>query len=157
MEIEGIEQFVRLMHQARMLDRQRPEGWAYATSDELLLRHGRLYRPVPRPSDVRRGAPNDCFRNATDIATERRYTYVEGYANGARCIIPVHHAWVTVDGETAVDPTWDDGAVYFGVAFDIDWLWDFLGRTGYFGVLDSFRVDLLAELLRDGLPQGALV
>jgi hypothetical protein len=59
-----------------------------------------------------------CFRNAGILADEGRGTYCEGFALGEHGFL-VHHAWITLDGKTAIDVTLPDAPkyVYFGIPF----------------------------------------
>jgi hypothetical protein len=68
-------------------------------------------------------AARQCFRNARLVAlTYEGATYVEGIAFSLHGSdrIGFYHAWITLDGEHAVDPTWrKPGCGYFGIAFPI--------------------------------------
>jgi hypothetical protein len=79
--------------------------------------HGRPYIGINRPKGYRKRKDKQCFWNAADLALSDRGTYVEGYASTPRGVI--HHAWVTLDGVHAIDPTWRDPAecYYVGIAF----------------------------------------
>jgi hypothetical protein len=60
--------------------------------------------------------------NASQIAIDTRgaATYVEGIAFPSKGCFPnlaLHHAWITLDGKHAVDPTWPTpGTAYVGIA-----------------------------------------
>ena len=61
--------------------------------------------------------------NAADLAMQNRGTYVEGYASlvegGGG--FPMLHAWVTLDGVHAIDPTWRiAGRHCVGIAFPVE-------------------------------------
>jgi len=60
-------------------------------------------------------------------------------------IIPVHHAWVTLDGK-AYEVTWDDELKserlsYFGVPFKMNYVNRVIATTETYGVLDQWRVN----------------
>lgn len=80
-----------------------------------------------------------CFANAAHLAIEKGYTYVEGYATTHKINFPLEHAWcVTKDGKL-VDPTWEDGAEYFGVPFKMDYLLEVMHETGQYGVFSNWK------------------
>jgi hypothetical protein len=110
-----------------------------------VLRHGKAFRWAPRPKGFRHQRKmRNCFGNATEAAQANRGTYVEGFALSAKSELEVHHAWLTLDGETAIDQTWNDPeAVYFGVPFDLYTLSRVMLARGYYGVLDRSNLALL--------------
>jgi len=101
------------------------------TEDE----HESLFRTI---SSGHRFMQKQCFHNAQLLALENPdLQYVEGYAQG-NAIIPVHHAWLSLNGKL-IDLTWrtdkpnhkgrlsnrilgaiPDGWCYRGVSFDTD-------------------------------------
>jgi hypothetical protein len=88
-----------------------------------------------------------CFRNAGILASEGRGIYVEGHASGDTGLF--EHAWITLDGMTAIDPTLPDGEryQYFGVALTPTTLSRLIVRCGYWGFLDAYaRLASLAEI-----------
>jgi hypothetical protein len=85
-----------------------------------LIANGRLFTGIRRPNGFRQMMRKNCFRNAQILAVEGRATYVEGICV-ARSVpwIGFAHAWLTLDGEHAVDITLDaQSHVYFGIAFE---------------------------------------
>jgi len=108
-----------------------PPGFYYNRMSDFVLREGRACEsrePTDRAlrvyQEAMREAPRmkECFYNAwkTCLGRKRKkhFFYVEGYALG---IIPVHHAWIEVDG-CVIDPTWRlcgnlKDHTYFGVQF----------------------------------------
>ena len=141
--------------QRGMREKMNPD-WRFHSIEELILHYGRSYTPAPLPDDIARGEMKMCYGNAANAAlASGSLTYVEGYADAG--FFPTGHAWVTQDGRTAWDPTWDAGKGYFGVALSKSWVSSWVSRTGYWGI---FFVDIPDEhylgLLRDGLPPGAL-
>ena len=85
-----------------------------------LDRRGKEYVAIPRPKGYRRQQSKGCcFLNAATIATrDINATYVEGIAWSPRSRCGVHHAWITLDDEHAIDQTWqyDPGTIYVGIA-----------------------------------------
>jgi hypothetical protein len=85
-----------------------------------------------------RGEARMCFKNCLDLALAHpdQLTYVEGYAY-ASYPLPINHAWlITTDGQV-VDPTWERGSNYFGIAFKNSELIKYLQITNTYGVIDS--------------------
>jgi len=65
------------------------------------------------------GRKRQCFRNAGCLAERGNGAYCEGFALGPDLSMLFHHAWITLDGTSAIDVTLPDGPAYkyFGVAF----------------------------------------
>ena len=89
-----------------------------------VIDHGRPYLGIARPKGYRKRSYRKCFYNAGRLALDNRGTYVEGYAAtiGPPFGIFIHHAWVTLDSEHAIDVTWDNaaGCGYVGIAFPVE-------------------------------------
>jgi hypothetical protein len=123
--------------------------WIDARRERFVLDHGRSYSGAERPRGYRhQRARKQCFMNAASLALDGRGTYVEGFA--IRTGTPVLHAWITLDGATAIDPTWPDATAchYFGIAFDEAPAIAKMCRRGTYGMLDPFDDDFLRELMR---------
>lgn len=115
-----------------------PDGWAYAGSEDLLLREGQVFDRKVLPRGLRHGLAKQCFFNAAEIVKKQpdRYAYCEGFANPGS-IIPVHHAWVMDlrDG-IAIEVTWDDdlfsgtGPRYIGVPVSTQFALEAVERSG---------------------------
>ncbi len=74
---------------------------------------------MKRPKGYRKRRDQECFYNAQMLAIEDRGRYVEGYAQSRHLNMLVHHAWITLDGVHAIDPTWQEpGAKYIGIEVD---------------------------------------
>jgi hypothetical protein len=117
----------------------------------FVLRHGKPFTPGPRVG--RRRKPKQCYANATNFVLDRRKgnngsQYVEGFVLNTKLpIMPIHHAWVTLDGTTAMDPTLDaENYEYFGIVFSNETLREELVRNRFYGVLDP-GVGLNARLM----------
>jgi hypothetical protein len=102
----------------------------------LLL--GREWPSGPVPSlKIRRGVKKQCYQNAMKLAQSSPDTlaYCEGYAL-PKGLFPVHHAWCVTQEGVVVDPTWDTpGSHYFGIALDTEFCWEWMVKTGYWGLL----------------------
>ncbi len=104
--------------------------------ERFVLRNGKQYKPRRRIG--RRRKANECYGNATNFVLGKEGVYVEGFAiHAKRPIIAFHHAWVTINGDDAMDPTLDARDYeYFGVAFDKETLCDEIINNGVYGLLD---------------------
>ena len=74
---------------------------------ELVMKHGKRYKPAVLPDDIPRGRLGWCFDDSMKacILTNEKYRYVEGLAKATPADKWMLHAWMT-DGENAFDPTW---------------------------------------------------
>lgn len=92
------------------------QGYAYASSQDFVLKHGRWYEPTPRPPKYRQGAPRCCYGNALMAGIVHDLPYVEGYAVSPQGLV-LQHAWNDLGGR-ALDVTWPTpGLAYLGVWF----------------------------------------
>lgn len=86
-----------------------PAGFHYRGIEDLLLREGRVFRPVELPRRYQRhaGPMKACFENTQRLV--RRFPhelhYAEGYAVSS--LFPVLHAWAVDRDGQMVDPTWE--------------------------------------------------
>jgi hypothetical protein len=113
---------------------------AYNSEADFILKNGRSFEYAALPSGVRMGQPRECFRNAATLALRKPgiYTYVEGYAvNRWMTMHTVAHAWCVRSNNVVVDPTWDEGAEYFGVPFQHDYLRRVLKARRDYGLIDN--------------------
>jgi hypothetical protein len=115
-------------------------GWATlghaAIMERFVLRNGRAY--TPRLRIGRAGRPKQCYANAAKCALRGRGTYVEGFVMRPEIGWPIQHAWVSINGDDAMDPTLDAfNAEYFGVAFGHKVLCRELQRNGVYGMIDT--------------------
>ena len=120
--------------------------------ERFVLRNGKEFKPGKRKGHKRRA--KECFSNA--VRSMERYggTYVEGFAIAKDMpIIAFNHAWVTYDGETAMDPTLDAAEYeYLGIPFGHDVLWRELRKNKVYGLLDT-GVRLNHELMFEIDPE----
>jgi hypothetical protein len=102
-----------------MLHEYQERGWS-AFDISAVLNHGRPYIAAKRSKEYRARKPKRCFSNAAKLAFRGLGTYVEGFA-AFRGNVPLHHAWITLDGLHAIDVTWvwhdPDDCHYFGIEF----------------------------------------
>jgi hypothetical protein len=137
---------------AREVSQMAKLGWAEpAREREAVLTHGRAFTGIARPKGYRRWAEKQCFRNAGLLAERDEGTYVEGFAIGSFRDLPIHHAWLTLDGTNAVDVTWPTPANechYFGIALPRDVMMRAAKAAGWcWGPF--LTADLLEQVLRD--------
>jgi hypothetical protein len=121
---------------------------------QLLHEFGRQW-PHKRTKMTGKMEAGQCYRNAfhLTLSDPGKLTYCEGFAMSPG-LIPLEHAWVVDHNGSVIDPTWDKGCDYFGVAFDPYWLFDFTSETGHYGVMGMLytlrKQDIFAKL-RSGL------
>jgi hypothetical protein len=143
----------------------RADGFLYRGPDHFLVEHAKLYAPKPLPSDGmallkaatkrKRLKVRHCFQNAAEAVlfdSTGRLTYCEGYALR---MIPVHHAWVILDGDIVVDLTWNraEGSTSSRLADKVIAEWD-RDTFAYFGVPFStarLRRSILRSRMYDSL------
>jgi hypothetical protein len=83
---------------------------------EAVGANGKDYKPAVRPKGFRHQRKmKACFQNAAMTAIDGRARYVEGIAQSLAGDW-MHHAWVTIDGEHAIDQTWAEPGHAGGVA-----------------------------------------
>jgi hypothetical protein len=113
-----------------------------------VVEHGSPYIGIDRPKGYGQRAMKQCFVNATKLALTGRGTYVEGFAMSSSGL-PVHHAWVTLDGVHAIDATWANAAAhsYYGIQFPRTVLAKWALRRGYFGLLVPWDPEIVREAL----------
>jgi hypothetical protein len=120
-----------------------------SAAERIVLELGRVYRPTLRPKYFRLRAPKQCFFNAGEYAGRGPQfgNYVEGYAASATQP-PFHHAWLSLDGETAIDVTLRDpmSYQYFGIEIPTTLLEIWMVWRRHFGILDPFDESLIKEL-----------
>lgn len=96
-------------------------SWDFGTwRPRFVLQHGKPFTPTDRPKGMRQRKAQHCYRNAGTHVINRpdASAYVEGYAMGADGLC-FEHAWITLDGVHAIDPTLPDAQsyAYFGIQF----------------------------------------
>lgn len=136
-----LEQYQRLGRMA-----EQANGWAFPflNMQDLLLKHGRLFRLSERRMKT---VPRACFYQTYRLTQRRdsRWVYCEGYAvnnNG----LAVHHAWAIHPAAPAdaVELAWDDAApddtAYIGLPFRCEFVRQTFhaGKRQYYSVLDAW-------------------
>jgi len=143
-------------------------GWKYKTLERLLIEHGVHFtaNTGKLPEDLRKGKLGYCFSNCCNAAwnsTNNKYVYCEGFATSYG--LPINHAWVTHDGQSAIELTWRgledrNGPVeYFGVPFSFTFTAEVALKAGYYGMFQPRKdphFEMLLEWLRLGFPEGAI-
>jgi hypothetical protein len=140
------------MSNLRTILEQRVMQWErlghHSLLERFILRNGKDYIPAKRIG--RKQKSKECFGNAARHAMTDNATYVEGFTVIPEFEWPVHHAWVSIHGDDAVDPTLDaKGREYIGVAFDRKMLASQLIKNGVYGLLDpglGLNADLMFEI-----------
>src|SRR4051812_26506893 len=91
------------------------------TVERIVLEHGAPFRGVDRPRGIRLGPIKNCYRNSYLAASRNGMLYVEGFAM-VEDRPPFHHAWISPEGITAIDPTLrrpPSRVRFFGIPFSI--------------------------------------
>lgn len=128
---------------------QRVESWNKLGHPSLLdwfiLRNGKPYEPAKRIG--RKMRAKHCFNNAANFVLKKGGEYIEGFCINRNIGWPIHHAWVSMGGEDAMDPTLDaSGYEYFGVSFPNTVLCKEVARNKVYGLLDP-GIGLNADLM----------
>lgn len=94
-------------------------GGFLRSMEEFVLEYGWWYCRSPLQSDIALGVPNQCHKNAAELAaSDSRLIYCEGFALAKSGLSPTRHAWVTNGTGAAFDNTWKShGLAYAGVPF----------------------------------------
>jgi hypothetical protein len=120
------------------------------TVEEAVLKHGRPFIAIGRPTGYRLGRVKQCYANAGKAACAEKGIYVEGFAMDSKRFFP--HAWITLDGIHAIDLTLRDPVnnfFYFGIPFCVDVLEEWRARRGNRGRLLDAMDDDLDQMLSD--------
>jgi len=131
----------------------------FVTFHELLLAHGKLFRPVGFPPDLDPGTPGTCWVSSWVNADSHGVIYVEGIAATAeRVWIEHEHGWCARPGDAdALDPTWSPpGLAYLGVPITAEFRADAVARQAAPRLLYSGH-GVGRSLLHDGVPEDAIV
>ena len=129
-------------------------------ADRLILKYGRPFVGIKRPKYFRRRAAKACFSNAYTLTMEKGGTYCEGVAVGKS--LGFHHAWITLDGEDAIDVTLPDAQdhSYYGIEFRSDQFDRFAAsrmKDGFLRPILGYPVDdQLRNFLRDMLQRQVI-
>ena len=131
---EFLEQMTKMI---KSMNRQ--NGWKYSCMEEFVLENGKLSTDVA--GKVKRGKMKECFKNAFQLADryEDELTYVEGFAVSKGVPLHVLHAWCVDKQKKVHDPTWKDGAEYFGVEFDLMYVRKVIVQRKHYGVIDNWE------------------
>jgi hypothetical protein len=122
----------------------------------FIARHGRLFIAVNKVEDCELMVAKQCYSNSyTQQALG--LGYVEGYGM-IEGLIPLAHAWNVDELDAVLDYTWGSHrrAAYFGVEFSIEFVDDFVERTGYCGIFEGLYAlkmspEKVVEYLESGL------
>jgi hypothetical protein len=127
-------------------------GVANVEPEKAVLSYGRPFIGVDRPKGYRQRRKQACFGNAATLAFTGRGTYVEGFVTRKDGGLIIPHAWVTLDGEQAIDTTLPDAPehFYFGIPFPKELVveWCVRRRNVAYELLDSDDSAELRALMR---------
>ncbi|MBG0825919.1 hypothetical protein HS048_35180 [Planomonospora sp. ID91781] len=93
-------------------------AWRHASFAALLLQHGRVFDPAPRPAHLPPDPPGSCFASASRLAGAHEHLiYVEGMVLTTGDPLGFDHAWCVDHGGRVIDSTLPDGRglTYVGV------------------------------------------
>lgn len=156
---EGIKGFLQNMRTLVEMH-GKPDGLAYSSHADFLLREGRSFTPqtwaeANKDGEYEQGKLRECYKNALELVLQHPdLTYVEGYAYGS--ILPVQHAWAVDRDGKVIDPTWSrlegdlsEKREYFGVPFSRDYVLHTVLENEVYGVFGDFNIDIYREPLPD--------
>jgi len=131
---------------------QNPEIKYFGVAD-LILHYGKQYTNIINHNKY--GPKKQCYYNSFKLATTCDLIYCEGFAiNKAVNYFPFEHAWCIDHEDNVIDPTWDDGIDYFGIAFSTNFVVELALKTGCAGVLGELND--LKMILKNGFNQSDL-
>jgi hypothetical protein len=112
--ISGLENPVEIM-----LTRNIAEAHWNVEKENIVLEYGRPFVGIARPEGYCQWERKQCFSNAGDLAESGQGTYCEGFTIWPPFYEPFHHAWITLDGKSAIDVTLPNATEcwYFGIPF----------------------------------------
>ena len=121
----------------------------------LLNTHAKAMEVKKHPKNGT-GTPQQCDANAYALAQpETAYRYCEGQATTSNLDFPLDHAWVIDRDGKVIDPTWADGAQYFGVAFSPLFVIKVLAKTKHYGILGNlYRLRMTPDSVMAYLENG---
>ncbi|MFE9412394.1 hypothetical protein ACFYN0_26900 [Streptomyces sp. NPDC006704] len=125
---QGIQGIVRwldmLTSTAKGNSAERYPHWAHHHLGEILIKHGRIFRPQSALPVDNLGPAKRCFHNSMEVAfTHDHLTYVEGFASA---VIPTEHAWCADANGALYETTWTTpGNAYLGIPFK----WDIVAQV----------------------------
>jgi hypothetical protein len=120
----------------------------YSCFEAFILKEGKEFTYRSRPSNIKKMPDRHCYKNAFDLCLENHLTYVEGFATA---VIPVQHAWCVDSDGFVIDPTWNDGQDYIGVALPKELVIATVFRRETHGVIDDWQHEW--PILRLGLSE----
>lgn len=94
---------------------------------------------VAQPFAGKRMKAKQCFSNALHYALEHDLLYCEGYGISGNLLksgvlLPMEHAWCCDENFNVIDPTWDDGGSYWGIAFHAALAAGYTAEKGWYGL-----------------------
>lgn len=153
-----------LTKQAELIASIRPQpNWAFNSFEELILNCGKEMSYQPLSENIKLGLPRQCYLNCLRLMDDNpELIYCEGYGLNDNSILPVPHAWLIDSLDRVIDPTWTTSAVYLGVAFNSNWLFNLFdtrcqnNHDNYLAVFEGNYQENYS-LLKKGLPSKATI
>lgn len=118
--VQGIVQWLDMLTStAKGNSAERYPHWAHHHIGEILIKHGRVFRPEHALPVENPGPAKRCFHNSVETAFAHDHlTYVEGFASA---FFPTEHAWCADADGALYETTWDKpGDAYLGIPFKWD-------------------------------------
>ncbi|MFJ2114458.1 hypothetical protein ACIOEX_21630 [Streptomyces sp. NPDC087850] len=156
--VQGIVQWLDMLTTiARSNSAERYPHWAHQHIGEILVKHGRIFRPDRALPVEILGPAKRCFHNSMEAAFAFGHlTYVEGFAS---TFFPTEHAWCADANGYLYETTWEKpGTAYLGIPFKWDVVAqvndanEFASEGGF--VLGS---SMLLNWLENGFDESLLV
>ena len=158
--INNIERLLTILKEkADLIDKiNQGSDFHYKSIQSLILAYGKPFEKMVKSPF--KGKPKSCFENCLKaLLRYPQLSYSEGFAIGDDIPIAVSHAWLVNDVGEVIDPTWVGkqfkGNIYFGVAFNNDFVVEIAQKTRCYGILDNDYMNNY-QLLREGFPPYAL-
>lgn len=119
-------------------------------SCKTLARYGmQLFAEHPSFDAVPPMTPQQCYRNAYDLAITKGMIYCEGYVDYFG--VPIEHAWCLSKSGLLIEPTMrypGRRMEYFGIPFSASYVTRSIIENGYYGVLFGLAYKTAARLAR---------
>jgi hypothetical protein len=132
-------------------------GMKYKGNYDMVLKEGSFFEVQERPKKIKQGEMKQCYTNAGRLALDDdNYTYCEGFASTKQFGIPFAHAWCIDKQGKVVDPTWKDGASYFGIKFSTDFLKQTILKTKTWGLIPDYPSKKYNPM-KEGFSKDAIV
>jgi hypothetical protein len=143
---ENLINYLKQMVEMKKTMQVKLKDYDYNGMEEYILKNGQFFTPSNKlPEGIDRMEIKQCYHNSFMCLASNpdlKLHYVEGYAISKKLKdfpMPFEHAWLVDDKGRVYDPTWDDGIVYYGVAFKRDYVIKTVLKKGYTGIIDDWQ------------------